>query len=89
MNLSYTVPLLKAHGRNGMSMGIGLNYNSQNWRRVNSTVTKIGADLGYGFVWQLLVGSVIPVYANPTTLSYYLFTHSTGAQYKLDVTCPQ
>ncbi len=85
MNLNYTVPLLKAQGRNGMGLGIGLNYNSQGWRKVNSTVTKVGADVGYGFGWQLLAGSVIPVYANPTTLSYYLFTDSTGAQYKLDV----
>jgi len=85
MNLNYTVPLLKAQGRAGVGLGLGLNYNSQNWRKEGSTVTKVGADVGYGFGWKLLAGSIIPVYSNPTTLSYYIFTDSTGAEYKLDV----
>ncbi|MCX6612136.1 MAG: hypothetical protein NTW74_14935, partial [Acidobacteria bacterium] len=85
MNLNYTVPLLKAQGRAGVGLGLGLNYNSQNWRKEGTTVSKVGADVGYGFGWKLLAGSIIPVYSNPTTLSYYIFTDSTGAEYKLDV----
>lgn len=85
MNLNYTIPLLKAQGRNGLGLGISLTYNSQNWRQENSTITKPGADVGYGFGWKLLAGSLIPVFSTPTQLAYYLFTDSTGAEYKLDV----
>lgn len=84
MNMNYTIPLLKAQGRAGVGLGVSLSYNSQNWRKENSTVTKSGADVGYGFGWRLQAGSIFPVFTNPTTLSYYIFTDATGAQYKLD-----
>jgi len=85
MNLNYTIPLLKAQGRGGVGMGVSLSYNSQNWRKVDSTITKVGADVGYGFGWKLMAGSVIPIYSTPSTLDYYLFTDASGAEYKLDV----
>jgi len=61
MNLNYTIPLLKAQGRGGFTLGISLTYNSQNCRSENSTITKPGADVGYGFGWKLMAGSVIPI----------------------------
>ena len=44
-----------------------------------------GADVGYGYGWKLLAGSITPVW-NPGgfTASYYLYTDSNGAEYRLD-----
>ncbi|MFN8938555.1 MAG: RHS repeat domain-containing protein, partial [Acidobacteriota bacterium] len=86
MNLNYTVPLLKALGRGGLTLPVALSYNSQNWRRENSNVTQLGADVGYGYGWRLAAGSITPVYTNPTTLAYYVYIDATGAEYKLDLT---
>jgi YD repeat-containing protein len=47
----------------------------------------MGVDTGYGFGWQLMLGSLMPVYsaaADPVPVQYYLFTDSTGAQYHLN-----
>ena len=40
--------------------------------------------MGYGFGWQLLAGSLTPIYNGLFTVSYYLFTDATGAQYHLN-----
>ena len=40
--------------------------------------------MGYGFGWRLMAGSITPVFSDPYTVSYYLFTDSTGAEYRLD-----
>lgn len=85
MNLNYMVPLLKPVGRNGVSAPVALSYNSQNWRRDGSTTYKLGADVGYGFGWRLMAGSLTPIYSSPTTFLHYLFTDASGAEYKLDV----
>ena len=85
-NLNFSLPLLKAQGRHGASLGLGLSYNSQNWRRQNGgAAIPIGYDTGYGFGWRLQAGSVIPVYSTPGVISHYIFTDSTGAEYRLDV----
>ncbi|MFN0101277.1 MAG: hypothetical protein ACKV2U_04200, partial [Bryobacteraceae bacterium] len=85
-NLSFSLPLLKAQGRHGASLGLGLSYNSQNWRQQNGgPAQKIGYDAGYGFGWKLQAGSVIPIYASPGVISHYLFADSTGAEFRLDV----
>ena len=61
-NLNYTWPLLTAKARGGMSLPIGLNYNSQNWRKDvigGSNVTwNYGRDLGYGYGFKLGAGSM-------------------------------
>ena len=85
-NLNFSLPLLKAEGRHGASLGLGLSYNSQNWRQQNGgTPLKIGVDVGYGFGWRLQAGSVFRVDSSPGVISHYIFTDSTGAEYRLDV----
>ncbi len=81
-NVNYTVPLLKAMGRTGWSAAFGLSYNSQNWRQDSAGLWNLGADVGYGYGWNLMAGSILPVYSG-STLIYYLFTDATGAQYRL------
>ncbi len=48
-NLSYSVPLLKAQGRNGWGVGFALSYNSQNWRKDSGGTWELGRDVGYGY----------------------------------------
>ena len=85
-NLNYTLPLITALGRGGLKATFALAYNSQNWRVVAEMVPRIlGADTGYGFGWQLMLGSLMPVYTGNEVVAFYLFTDSTGAQYHLTV----
>jgi len=83
-NLNFALPLLKAQARGGWGVGFNLNYNSQNWRYDASNSWKYGTDVGYGFGWRLLAGSITPRFADAYTVNYYLFTDSTGAEYRLD-----
>jgi hypothetical protein len=83
-NLNFTLPLVKAQARSGWGVGFNLNYNSQNWRYDSGGNWNFGGDVGYGFGWQLLAGSITPVLSDPFTISYYLFADSTGAEYRLD-----
>ena len=85
-NLNFTLPLLKAQARSGWGVGFTLNYNSQNWRFDAGAGSnwKFGNDVGYGFGWRLMAGSITPVLSDPYTVSYYLFIDSTGAEYRLD-----
>ena len=82
-NLNYSVTLLTAMGRGGWSVPFGLSYNSQNWRLENGYSWKMGADVGYGFGWQLMAGSIRP-YWNGWALDHFVFTDATGAEYRLD-----
>jgi len=84
-NLNYSVPLVKALGRGGWGVGFNLTYNSQNWRQDPGGVWKLGRDVGYGYGWKLLAGSLLPVYDGYfTPVHHYVFTDSTGAEYRLD-----
>jgi RHS repeat-associated protein len=83
-NVNYTVPLLTAKGRTGWNAPFNLTYNSQNWRQDSGGLWNLGADVGYGYGWNLMAGSILPVYSGPT-LIYYLFTDATGAQYRLSI----
>ena len=83
-NLNFTLPLVSAKARNGWGVGFNLNYNSQNWRNDSGGNWKYGRDVGYGWGWRLMAGSITPVFSDPYTVSYYLFTDSTGAEYRLD-----
>ncbi|MBI4875436.1 MAG: hypothetical protein HY822_12455, partial [Acidobacteria bacterium] len=40
--------------------------------------------MGYGFGWKLLAGALTPIWSG-YELSYFLFTDSTGAEYRLEV----
>src|SRR5271165_6872857 len=86
-NLNYSIPLIKPMAR-GWSASFNLTYNSQNWRideNATNTLWKLGDDVGYGFGWQLLAGSLTPLYDGAFTVYQYLFTDATGAQYHLNV----
>ncbi len=86
-NLNYSLPLIQAVGRGGLTESFNLSYNSQNWRVGPSATEQMGVDAGYGFGWQLMLGSLLPVYsaaANPVPVQYYVFTDATGAQYRLN-----
>jgi RHS repeat-associated protein len=78
-NLNYTMPLIKAMGRGGWSVGFNLTYNSQNWRQDPGGTWQLGQDVGYGYGWKLLAGSLLPYNFG------YVFTDSTGAQYELNI----
>ena len=87
-NLNYTLPLLTAKARGGMSRPIALNYNSQNWRKdvisgsVGSTVTwNYGRDLGYGYGFKLGAGSMQLFFNANWGVDHSTFTDSTGTEY--------
>ena len=83
-NLSYSVPLLSARGRSA-SVGFSLSYNSQNWRQDPGGVWNLGDDVGYGYGWSLMAGSLTPYWNGYFVLDHYTFTDATGAQYQLNV----
>ncbi len=85
-NLNFSLPLLTAQQRTGTTVPVGLVYNSQNWRQDNSVNWKLGNDVGFGFGWQMLIGSITP-YESPYYggIDHYVYTDSTGAQYSLTV----
>jgi RHS repeat-associated protein len=84
MNLNFTVPLVAAQGRGNWSVPFNLTYNSQNWRQDSGGTWKLGYDVGYGFGWQLLAGSITPYYVSwASGVDHYVFTDATGAQYHL------
>jgi hypothetical protein len=43
----------------------------------------LGQDVGYGYGWKLLAGSLLP-FNTPTGIGEYIFTDATGAQYRLN-----
>ena len=84
-NLHFSIPLLTAQGRTGSTMPVSMVYDSQNWRQDNGVNWLLGTDVGYGFGWKLLAGSITPYYfAFWSPVDHYIYTDSTGAQYRLD-----
>jgi len=83
-NINYTIPLLTAQARTGWSVPFNLTNNSQNWRLDSGGTWNLGEDVGYGYGWKLLAGSLTPIWADQHTLSYYSYVDSSGAQYRLD-----
>ncbi len=84
-NLNFTLPLLKAQGRNGWTVPVNLSYNSQNWRQDGGVNWQLGDDVGYGFGWKAQIGSITPYYTNWWAgVDHYVFEDGTGAQYRLD-----
>ena len=85
-NLNFALPLFSGQGRTGWSVPIGLSYNSQIWRRDGGTNWQLSGDVGYGLGWRMQVGSVTPYYVNwAGGVDHYVYTDSTGAEYRLDV----
>jgi RHS repeat-associated protein len=83
-NLNFTLPMLNAQARGSWSVNFSLNYNAQNWRNDSGGNWKYGHDVGYGFGWRLMAGSITPVLSDPYTVDHYLYLDSTGAEYRLD-----
>jgi len=84
-NLNFTLPLLRPEGRGGWGVPFALTYNSQNWRKDSNGHWKLGQDVGYGFGWRLLAGSITPVFSDLLTVHHYIVTDATGAEYRLTV----
>jgi len=84
-NLNFTLPLANPQGRGGWGVSFALSYNSQLWRKDAAATWKLGRDVGYGFGWRLMAGSITPYWSDPYTIHHYIFTDSTGAEYRLDV----
>ena len=83
-NLNLTIPLLRPQGRGGWSVPIALTYNSQIWKSDSAGIQNMGLDVGYGYGWKMLAGSLTPFW-NPASnqLDHYLYTDATGGQYRL------
>ena len=62
-NLSFSLPTVTAQGRGGTAVPMRLSYNSQNWRKDAAATWKLGTDVGFGFGWKMLAGSLTPVYS--------------------------
>ena len=69
-NLSYTLPLIAAVDRSGLKATFALAYNSQNWRVVSGYPRILGADTGFGFGWQFMLGAITPIYTGNGTVAY-------------------
>ncbi len=83
-NLNYSLPLVRAMARNGWGVTFGLSYNSQNWRQDAGGVWNLGYDIGYGYGWRVLAGAVTPYWEFWNGIRYYIYTDSTGTEYRLD-----
>jgi RHS repeat-associated protein len=83
-NLNFSKTLLHAKSRGGWQVPFGLTYNAQNWRKDPAGTWNLGRDIGYGYGWKLLAGSLTPYWADYFTLDHYTFTDVTGAEYRLD-----
>jgi hypothetical protein len=77
--------LVKAAGRGGWGVTFALNYNSQQWRQDPAGMWKLGGDVGYGFGWRLMAGSITPIWQGYWSVGFYLYTDASGAEYRLDV----
>ena len=88
-NLNLTIPLLRPQGRGGWSVPIALTYNSQLWKSDSSGLQNLGQDVGYGYGWKLLAGSLTPFWNRAAlVIDHYLYVDATGGQYRLYQTTP-
>ena len=84
-NLNFSLPLLSAQGRGGWAVPFALSYNSQMWRKDPGGTWNLGKDVGFGFGWRLLAGSITPYWYGFFGVDHYVFTDSTGAEYRLEI----
>ena len=85
-NLNLTIPVAQAKSRSGWGATFALNHNSQCWRKDSGGEWTFCRDTGFGYGWRLLAGSIRPVYETYMTIDHYVFSDSTGAEYRLDRT---
>ncbi len=83
-NVNFTIPLFRAQGRGGTGVTIALSNNSQSWRLDPGGTWKLARDVGYGFGWRLMAGSLLPYWSDSVTIHHYIYTDATGAEYRLD-----
>lgn len=83
-NVNFTIPLFKAQGRGGRAVTLALTNNSQVWRKDPGGTWKLARDVGYGFGWCLMAGSLLPYWSDLITIHHYIYTDATGAEYRLD-----
>ncbi|MBL8237301.1 MAG: hypothetical protein JNM66_07780 [Bryobacterales bacterium] len=83
-NLSFSLPTVTAQGRGGAAVPLRLSYNSLNWRKDAGKEWLLGTDVGYGFGWKMLAGSLTPIYSDWFTIDHYLYVDGTGAEHDLD-----
>jgi hypothetical protein len=81
-NLNVSIPLVTAMRRGGASISFALSYNSQLWRKETRS-WKLGDDIGFGFGWRLMAGSITPYHSAPWEIDHYLFIDASGAEYRL------
>ena len=82
-NLNFSYPLVTAVSR-GLSVPIGLSYNSQNWRQdANGNTWQLAAATPGGYGWNAQAGSLQAYYSSATTVHHYEFMDATGAVYHL------
>ena len=55
------------------------------WRQDSGGTWGYGADVGYGYGWRLMAGSIAAYWSDPDTIDHYVFTDSSGADYALRV----
>ena len=67
-NLSFSLPTVTAAGRGGTAVPFRLSNNSQNWRKDPGGTWMLGTDVGFGWGWKMLAGSLTPVYSDWYTI---------------------
>lgn len=82
-NINYNLPLIGAKARGGWGVTFSLNHDTQSWKKEGSTVWKYANDVGYGYGWRVLAGTVTRYFTNGQ-VSLVIFTDSTGTPYRLD-----
>ncbi|MCI0623444.1 MAG: hypothetical protein L0387_17590 [Acidobacteria bacterium] len=83
-NLNFSVPMLQARSR-GFAVPFRLSYNSQLWKLDSGAHWQLGTDVGFGYGWKLLAGSLRAYHKNWVEIHHWTFTDATGAEYRLDV----
>jgi RHS repeat-associated protein len=83
-SLNFTMPLISPQSRNGHGATFALNYNSQLWRKDTGGTWKLGSDVGFGFGWRFMAGSITPFWSSYYTIHHWRFVDATGAEYRLD-----
>ncbi len=71
-NLSFSLPTVTAQARGGVAVPFRVSYNSLNWRKDPSGTWMLGTDVGFGWGWKMLAGSLTPVYSDWYSIHHYV-----------------
>jgi RHS repeat-associated protein len=80
-NLNFRLPLLHLRSR-ALKATVSCSYNSQLFKRKNSSTRSYGSDLGVGYGWRVQVGCMIPE-VRAGKVAGYTYADGTGAEYHL------